>query len=189
MRKILFLTLTILVNLSFAQTNVDKKPIEREGFIFGIGLGRGTLTLNTNDTIQTSFTPTLPNIKVGYMLNDRLALLALFAGNNYKHNDKTRGFEAFMVAGQYWVKDNWWVLGGAGLTFDAPAFYTVRNPETAEFYTGFPAVTAATGYELWHKGKFAMDLQYRVFLGKSNLPNDGYRKGISNMIIVGFNWY
>ncbi|MCB0844441.1 MAG: hypothetical protein KDE26_14400, partial [Bacteroidetes bacterium] len=77
MRKILFLTLTILVNLSFAQTNLEKNPVERKGFVIGLGIGGGTLTLNTNDTTQTSFAPTLPNIKVGYMLNERLALLAL----------------------------------------------------------------------------------------------------------------
>ncbi|MEZ4847517.1 MAG: hypothetical protein R3B93_02555 [Bacteroidia bacterium] len=189
MRKILFLTLTILVNFSFAQTNLEKNPVERKGFVIGLGIGGGTLTLNTNDTTQTSFAPTLPNIKVGYMLNERLALLALLPGANYKYNGKARGFEAVMVAGQYWLKDNWWVLGGAGFTFDAPAFFTVDNPETAEFHLGLPAFAVATGYEVWQKGKFALDIQYRMFLGKSNLPNDGYRKGISNMIIVGFNWY
>ncbi|MCB0847875.1 MAG: hypothetical protein KDE26_31695, partial [Bacteroidetes bacterium] len=77
MRKILILTLTILVNYSFAQTNLDSNPTERKGFVFGFGLGRSVSTLNTNDTIQTSFTSTMPNIKVGYMLNPRFALLAL----------------------------------------------------------------------------------------------------------------
>lgn len=189
MRKILILTLTIMVNYTFAQTNLDKKQVERKGFVIGIGLGAGALTLNTNDTIQTSFSTTLPNIKVGYMLNKRLALLALLPGANYKYKGKNRGFEALIIAGQYWLKDNWWVLGGTGLTFDAPAFYTVKDPKTAGFYTGVPAFTFATGYEVWHKGRFALDLQYRIFLGQSNLPNNGQREGVSNMFIVGFNWY
>lgn len=123
------------------------------------------------------------------MLNKRLALLALLPGSNYKYNGKDRGFEAIMIAGQYWLKDNWWVLGGTGLTFDAPAFYTVKDPKNADFFTGLPAITLATGYEVFHKGKFAIDVQYRLFLGKSNLPNNGQREGVSNMFILGFNWY
>lgn len=189
MRKILIITLAIMANHTFAQINVDKKPIERKGFVIGLGLGAGILSLNTNDTTSLAFSTTLPNIKVGYMLNKRLELLAILPGANYKYNEKDRGFEAVIIAGQYWLKDNWWVLGGTGLTFDAPAFYTVKDPKTADFYTGVPAFTFATGYEVWRKGRFALDLQYRIFFGKSNLSNNGQREGISNMFIVGFNWY
>lgn len=178
-----------MVNYTSAQTNLHKKPVERKGFVIGVGLGAGALTLNTNNTIKTSFSTTLPNIKVGYMLSKRLALLAILPGANYKYNGKDRGFEALIIGGQYWLKDNWRVLGGTGLTFDAPAFYTVKDPKTAGFYTGVPAFTFATGYEVWHKGRLALDLQYRTFLGKSNLPNKGQREGVSNMFIVGFNWY
>jgi hypothetical protein len=189
MRKILIIALTIITNFTFSQTNLDKKSIERKGFILGLGVGAGTLSLNAYDTSNVSFSTTLPNIKVGFMLNNRFALLVLLPGANYKYNGKDRGFEAFVIAGQYWIKDNWWVLGGTGLTFDAPAFYTVKDPEKAGFYTGIPAFSFATGYEIWHKGRFALDLQYRIFLGKSNLPNNGHREGVSNMFIVGFNWY
>lgn len=80
-------------------------------------------------------------------------------------------------------------MGGVGLTFDAPAFYTVKDPKTAEFHIGLPALTAGTGYEIYRKGKFAIDLQYRFFYGQSNLSYNGFRKGFSNMFIVGFNWY
>ncbi|NJK98245.1 MAG: hypothetical protein HC905_28040 [Bacteroidales bacterium] len=79
-------------------------------------------------------------------------------------------------------------MGGTGLTFDAPAFYTVKDPSSAAFYTGIPAFTFSTGYEIWHKGRFTLDLQYRIFLGKSSLPNSGQREGVSNTFIVGFNW-
>ncbi len=164
-------------------------PFEKKGFSFGLGVGLGALTLNANDTITAKFSSTIPNIKVGYMLNKRLALFALLPGANYKYQNKARGFEGLIVAGQYWLKDSWWVLGGTGLTFDAPAFYTVKDPQTAEFNTGLPAFSLATGYEIWHKGRFALDMQYRIFLGKANLKNDGFREGVSNMVILGFNWY
>lgn len=187
--KLNLFLLIIISNYSFGQTNMDKQTIEKKGFVIGFGLGTGVLRLNTNDTLNVSFSTTLPNIKVGYMVNKRLELLALLPGANYKYNGKDRGFEGIIIAGQYWIKDNWWVLGGTGLTFDAPAFYTVKDPKTAGFYTGIPAFSFATGYEVWHKGRFALDMQYRFFFGKSNLPNNGHREGISNMFIVGLNWY
>jgi hypothetical protein len=179
----------LTANLSIAQINFKNKPIERKGIVFGIGLGAGALTLNTNDTAQITFSTTIPNLKIGYMLNKRFALLALLPGANYKYNGKDRGFEGLILAGQFWLKDKWWILGGTGLTFDAPAFYTVKDPKTADYYTGVPAITFATGYEIWHKGRFAIDLQYRIFLGKANLQNNLQREGVSNMFIVGFNWY
>jgi hypothetical protein len=189
MRKLLFIILIVIANNTFAQTNLSKKPIDREGFIVGFGLGAGSLTLKSNDQTDISFSTTLPNIKLGYMLNSRLALLTVLPGANYKYKGIDRGFEGVVIAGQYWVKENWWVLGGAGLTFDAPAFYTVKDLKTAEFYTGFPALSFAMGYEVWHKGRFAFDIQYRIFLGELNLANSGERQGVANMFIVGFNWY
>ncbi len=189
MRYIFLLLLVLFKASTFAQKQVEKKAIDRKGVIVGLGLGAGTLTLNTHDTTQVSFSTTIPNIKVGYMVNENIAILALLPGANYKYNKKDRGFEAFIIGSQYWFQNNWWVLGGVGLTFDAPAFYTVKDPKTAGFYTGFPAYTFATGFEVWHKGRFALDIQYRFFKGKSNLPNNGHREGFSNMFIVGFNWY
>lgn len=189
MQKLLTTTLIIAANILFAQSEQKPQITEKKGFVFGVGLGAGALALNTNDSSSIAFATTLPNIKVGWMVNKRLAVLALLPGANYKYKGKGRGFEGLIVAGQYWIKDKWWVLAGTGLTFDAPAFYTVKDPKTASFHTGFPAITLATGYEVWHKGRFALDLQYRLFLGKANLPNNGSREGIAGMFIIGFNWY
>lgn len=177
-----------ITSLSFGQ--VDKTgTVERKGWAIGVGVGAGTLTLSTNDTVQTNFSTTLPNIKVGYTINEHLALYMLLPGANYKYQNKDRGFEAIQFAGQYWFRDRWWVLGGAGISFDAPAFYTVKDPKTAEFNFGVPAFSVATGYEVWQKEKFALDVQYRIFVGKSSLPEGGVREGFSSMLIVGFNWY
>ncbi len=179
----------IFSNCAFAQSTIEANPVERSGFSIGLGVGAGGLRLKTNDTINNSFSTTLPNIKVGYMVNTRLELLVMLPGANYKYQGKARGFEGVILAGQYWIKDNWWVLGGVGLTFDAPAFYTVKDPKTAGFYTGFPAISVGTGYEIWHKRRFSLDVQYRFFLGTADLLAHEQRKGMSNMLILGFNWY
>ena len=189
MRHICILYFVLWITNSFAQTHAERHAVDRKGFVIGFGIGAGLLTLNQNDSKSATFSTTLPNLKLGLMVNKRLALLATLPGANYKYNGKDRGFEALVIAGQYWVRDNLWVLGGSGLTFDAPAFYTVKEPKSADFNIGLPALTFATGYEIWHKGRFGLDLQYRLFFGKSNLPNDTQRKGISNMFVLGFNWY
>lgn len=161
---------------------------DTRGFSFGISAGVGTLKLNTNDTLNTSFTTSLPNFKIGYHLNKRWSVHLLLPGATYKYQGKDRGFEAYLLAGQYWIKKGWWILGGAGLTFDAPAFYTVKNPMKAKFHTGIPALSAATGYEVWQKGKRRVDLQYRLFMGQADLPNTGFRKGLSQVVMLGLNW-
>lgn len=172
-----------------AQITSNESIINRKGFVFGFGCGAGTLNIKLADTSQSVFSFTLPNFKIGTMINNRLALVLMLPGGNYKYQDKDRGFEGFVISGQYWIKDNLWMLAGAGLTFDAPAFYTVKDPKTAGFYTGFPAISAAIGYEIAQGKKFALDVQYRFFIGQSNLPGNRHRQGISNMFILGFNWY
>ena len=184
----IFLFCVFFSNLK-AQSNQNKNIINRKGFTIGLGLGAGMLSLKVADTNQTAFSTTLPNIKIGAMINKHFALLVMLPGANYKYYNKDRGFEAFTISGQYWAKERLWILAGMGLTFDAPAFYTVKDPKTAEFYTGFPAITAATGYEIWQGKNFALDVQYRFFVGQSNLSNSQKRQGMSNMFILGINWY
>lgn len=185
-------TVLLLVILFFSNSfysQVNETITQRKGIVFGLGLGAGVLSLNTNDTLSVTFSTTLPNIKFGYMFTERFAMYTLLPGANYKYKNKARGFEGILVAGQYWITNKWWVLAGTGLTFDAPAFYTVKDPKTAEFYTGFPAFTFATGFEVLKKEHFVVDLHYRIFLGESHIQNEGERTGVSNMFILGFNWY
>ncbi len=186
MRLFISILLTTICISSHSQTNINTP--EQKGLIFGLGAGSGLLNLKTNSTTTTALSATLPNIKIGYRINHRLAILALLPGATYKYNGKDRGFEAFQLAGQYWLQKKWWILGGVGLTFDAPVFYTVKDPKTAGFYTGIPAFSIGTGIEIWQKDNFSIDLQYRFFIGKSALPNNGLREGIANMLLVGFNW-
>ncbi len=189
MQKLFIFIAISLTNWMHAQSKSTGSSFERNGFIVGFGLGAGTLTLLTNDTVSVNFSSSLPNIKLGYMVTNRFAIAALLPGATYSYLGKDRSFEGIMATGQYWIKDKWWVLAGGGMTFDAPAFYTVKDPKTAGFHTGFPALTFATGYELYHHKKFAVDLQYRIFMGQAALPNNGKRQGLSNVFILGFNWY
>jgi hypothetical protein len=181
----------IVLTLFLVAAAAAQEPVlsERSGFSFGAALGAGTLRLNTNDTITSTVTSTLPNIRIAYQLRPDLAVGVLLPGAIYAYQGKDRGFEAVLLTGQYWFRERWWVLGGAGMTLDAPAFYTVSDPSAADFHTGFPALAAAVGYELWQKDGWVVHVQYRFFTGKTALPNGGERNGVSNMFSIGIDRY
>lgn len=189
MRTFIILTLVLTTTLLNAQseTNIDFES--RNGLSFGLGLGAGTLSLQVSEQTTTNFSASLPNFKIGYAVSEKFSMMIYLPGAIYQFDDLDRGFEGIMLNGQYWLKDRWWINAGVGLTLDAPAFYTVDDFASANFYTGLPAIAAGTGYEIFKKGNFAIDLQYRIFIGKSVLENNSERAGVSNMFIVGFNLY
>jgi len=88
---------------------------------------------------------------------------------------------------QYWLSDNYWIMGGAGLAMDMTPFYKVKEFSEADFYFG-PAITFATGYEIWKKRKYTIDVQARILAGKNNI--DGMnRSQMAFDIMIGFNVY
>lgn len=191
MKQLIFPFLLIFATSIFAQIP-DNKPFVRKGFIFGAAVGGSAIRLaSPNLGKETQFSLSFPNFKLGYMLTPKTALLLYLPGSIYKYKGasrtRDRGFEGIIPAAQYWITDKWWVLAGVGLTFDAPAFYEVKNPSEANFYFG-TSLLASTGYELWRKGKFALDVQARTFYGYSNTP-EGKRTGFANNLLIGFNWY
>lgn len=184
-----FYLLLITLCLPFSNILHAQHTLQRKGLTFGLGAGAGYLLLKTDNKSLSQFSTTLPNIKIGYMLNKRSEILLILPGANYTYLTKQRGFEGFVLSYQTWIKPKWWVLAGAGVTFDAPAFYTVSDPKTAGFYTGLPALSVASGYEFYQRKHMALDLQYRFFYGHATIENNINRHGISNMVILGINWY
>ena len=125
------------------------------------------------------------------MISKRTALVLCLPGSIYTYKgigrQRDRGFEGIIPSVQYWVKDRWWVLGGAGLTLDAPAFYDIKTEDETKFYFG-ASMLVGTGYEVWRTGKFAMDIQARLHYGKASVI-EGTREGLAFNVLVGFNWY
>ena len=189
MKNFVFILLILICFTSLKAQLSEPKKMQKKGVSVGLSLGLGQLKLSENDTTRKMMAATLPNIRIGYMLSERFALQLLLPGTPYQKNGKTRGFEAIVISGQYWIKNRWWILGGAGVSIDAPAFWTIDDPKDIQFHWGVPAVTFATGFEILQRKSFTIDLQYRVYSGKVNLDQDKKLTGISNMFSVGFNWY
>lgn len=192
MRNILAVIFTFCAFVVFGQGLQPQSAVQREGFVIGFGIGGGVISVS--DSYQevafdkASGGISFPNLKIGLMLSDRLALLATFPGMIYEHEGKDRSFEAFIPSLQYWVGDRWWINGGIGLAMDFPAFYEVDDFKDEEWNFGC-AVAASAGYELIQREKFVLDLQTKIHLGRTFLDNDAHRDGVAFTIGLGFNWY
>lgn len=190
MKNVFILILTFCTLSAFGQ---DFEPtLERNGFIFGFSVGGGVVSISDSnqevpfDEAQGGIS--FPDLKFGWMVNDRLAILATMPGMIYEYEGKDRSFDAFIPSVQYWVKDRWWINGGIGLAMDFPALYEVSRIKDEDWNFGC-AVAASTGFELVHKKNFVLDLQSKILLGQVFLDNDQHRDGVAFTIGLGFNWY
>ena len=189
MKNLLIVVFALCTLISYGQNETNQ--IERKGFVIGFGIGGGVISISDSDQ-EVPFDKaqgggSFPNLKLGWMVNDRLAILGMYSGMSYEYEDKDRSFDAFMPSVQYWVKDRWWVNAGAGLAMDFPAFYE-DNIEDEDWNFG-GAVAFSTGYELVQKKNFALDLQTQLQMGWTNLDNDRDRDVVVLSIGLGFNWY
>ena len=188
MKHLMILVFTFCTVSLFAQEVSEN--IERKGFVFGAGVGGGVISISENGAGfgKAQGGISLPDLKLGWMVNDRLAILATSPGMLYSLDDKDRSFEAIVPTVQYWLKNKWWVNGGLGLGMDMPAFYQIKKVENEDWNFGC-AVSLSTGYEVLQKKNFALDLQTRLNMGRVGLGNDMHRDGVSFSVGVGINFY
>ncbi len=168
----------------------DARP--RKGFIFGVAFGGGGLALRSDQIgVSEQAGATFPNIKVGAMVSPKAAVVLLLPGSLYRNTwdgrARARGFEGFVPSFQYWPTNRWWLLGGAGVGMDAPAFYDIKDESERKFYFGAAGVVG-TGFELWQRGRFALDVQCRAHLGRIWAPENRL-DGAAFNVMLGLNWY
>jgi len=190
MKNLLIIVFTFCTLISYGQNDIN--PIERKGFVIGFGIGGGVINISESDQEmpfdEAQGGGSFPIFKLGWMINDRLAILGMYSGMSYEYEDKDRSFDAFMPSVQYWVKEKWWVNAAVGLAMDIPAFYEDNIKDEEEWNFG-GAVAFSTGFELVQKKKFALDLQTQLQMGWTYLENDKIRDAVILSIGLGFNWY
>ena len=184
---------TLIATMAFAQNNSNaQNSFNREGFMFEFVVGGGIIGIEdsagmqTFDKSQGAFI--FPDLKFGYMLNNRLAATISAPGMIYTVNDNDRHFGGIIPAVQYWVKDRWWIHGGAGLAIDSPALYDIKDNVNDNWNTGI-AVTVSTGYEVYRKNKFALNVQSKLLLGGVKLDNNIDRDVVQFSLGIGFSWF
>jgi hypothetical protein len=171
----------------FAAKAQSTAPI-RKGFSIGGSFGVGVLhfTKGAGDA-ETGGDISLPNLKIGWLFNDKLGVYLNAPGQMYQQNSRDRSFEGLIPAVQYWPANKWWISGGMGLAMDMPAFYDVVDFGEEEFNFG-KGVLISTGYEVLQRRKWTIDLQGRLLMSSVNL-DAGKREGTSLTLALGFNFY
>lgn len=189
--KVTCIAFALLSSITYAQNTSQETVTQREGFIFEFVVGGGIISLEDSAGIQTfdksQGTFSFPDLKFGYMLNERLAITLSLPGNIYEFQDNDRHFGGFIPSVQYWVKDRWWIHGGIGLAIDGPALYDIKDDVNDDWNFGC-AVKASTGYEIYKKNNFALNVQSNLVLGRAFLDGDAHRDAVIFNIGLGFSW-
>ena len=179
----------LLSSITYAQNT--KTITQREGFIFEFVVGGGSISIEDSAGMQSfdksQGTFVFPDLKFGYMLNDKLAITVSMPGNIYEFQDNDRNFGGLIPSVQYWVKDRWWIHGGIGLAIDSPALYDIKDNVNDDWNFG-TAVMISTGYEFYKKRKFALNLQSKLVLGHASLAGNVKRDAVIFNIGLGFSW-
>jgi hypothetical protein len=181
----------VIVAILFAYTAAAQSS-ERGGWLFGGASGVSSVHLSGGGFLgEWQAGLSFPNLRVGKMIGERSAVCVYLPGSIYreKHDsrERDRGFEGIIPVYQFWPAERWWIMGGAGLTLDAPAFYDIQDVSERKFHFG-PSVLAATGYEIWWRNRFALDIQARAHYGYAELPG-GRRTVFAGNLLIGGNWY
>ena len=184
---------TLISAMSYAQNNsTPQDNFIRDGFMFEFGLGGGVISVEDSGGLQnfddTQGGGTFPELKFGYMLNDHMAATISAPGMIYTLNEKDRHFGGLIPSVQYWIKDRWWVHGGAGLAIDSPALYDIEDNVNDDWNTGIAAMVS-TGYEVYRKNKFALNVQSKLLVGGVKVNNDIDREVVQFSLGIGFSWF
>lgn len=189
--KMACIAFALLSSITYAQNTNQESMTQRDGFIFEFVVGGGVISLEDSAGIQTfeksQGTFVFPDLKLGYMLNEKLAITISMPGNIYEFQDNDRNFGGFIPSVQYWVKDRWWIHGGFGLAIDSPALYDIKDNVNDDWNFGH-AVMLSTGYEIYKKKSFALNVQSKLVMGRANLDGGAHRDAVIFNIGLGFSW-
>ncbi|MHB0755100.1 hypothetical protein [Polaribacter sp. M15] len=182
----------LLSSITYAQKTNSETTTQREGFMFEFVVGGGIISIEDSEGIQTfdksQGTFVFPDLKFGYMLNEKFAITISMPGNIYEFQDNDRNFGGFIPSVQYWVKDKWWIHGGVGLAIDSPALYDIKEDVNDDWNFG-TAVMVSSGYEMYKKKNFALNVQSKLVLGHASLDGDAQRDAVIFNVGIGFSWF
>jgi len=189
--KMACVAFALVSSTTYAQNTNSETTTQRDGFIFEFVVGGGIISIEDSAGMQTfdksQGTFVFPDLKLGYMLNEKLAITAAMPGNIYEFQDNDRNFGGIIPSVQYWVKDRWWIHGGIGLAIDSPALYDIKDDINDDWNFGC-AVMASTGYEIYKKKNFALNVQSKLVLGRASLDGDAHRDAVIFNVGLGFSW-
>lgn len=178
--------IAVFMTITYSAYSQTTKEFSRKGFVFGTSVGGGLHQSETRTYARFS----IPNFKLGAMVNAKLAVLVYTPGGISKREGETRAFEGFLATGQYWLTDNLYVNAGMGIVLETTPFYQVDySAGPPEFNSGV-GYAVSTGREIvqWSHNK-KIDVQLRFLYGNIRYQDDSRRQNYSVDFLIGFNFY
>jgi hypothetical protein len=187
--KPLLTILTFLILFTNLEAQNRQTGPDRKGFVIGLSAGAGYMVINGDAAPETfdGADISLPNLKIGWMLKPNTAILLSMPGMAYDANGVDRSVDALVPTVQHWIKPDWWINGGIGLSMDSPAFYEDDKKGQDKLILG-PAAMFSTGYELYQKGRFTIDVQTTIQVGRLYTDQSHY-DACAVLAGIGFNFY
>lgn len=173
----------------------ENSSIQRKGLVFGSSLGITNTSLKFPNKSE-NFSNLGLDLKIGYMINPKLAILLTSNVSIYDYSgfgrDRKRDFGVVSPSVQYWLSNKLWLLGGIGIGGDNPVFWDIRDPDAdpleTKYFSGLGVVTSI-GYELFQLNRnLVVDIKARVLYRKVNLL-EGSTTGFSYGLLLGINFY
>lgn len=162
---------------------------ERTLFI-GAGIGGGLHSRYRKESMDYFYRFSIPNLKLGYFLQNNLALILYVPSGLYRDGGKQRAFEAFMPTIQYWFGDRMYGSGGIGLAVDTTPFYNVDYTKGAPEFKRGVGVSLSFGYKFYRlSGKTNLDLQSRIFYGYLESMDENEGHNVTLELLLGINYY
>ncbi|PWN07382.1 hypothetical protein [Rhodohalobacter mucosus] len=187
MKQIIPLLIMILASVQAVAQNNESEPT-RKGFVIGLSAGAGYLSIEGDaaPAVYEDGKFSWPNLKIGWMIRSNTAVLLSLPGMAYESEGVDRSFDAIVPSIQHWVLPKWWINGGIGLGLDTVAFY--ENDHDQDSLNLGTAFMISSGYEIYRKGKFTIDLQGTIQAGRMHTNDTHYDAGMV-FAGVGFNFY
>ncbi len=163
-------------------------PGVRTGWIFGIGVGVGSLRAECDTCGDAGVAGGLHG-HIGYMLRPKLAILLDLWGMGHTEDELTVYQNIGVIAARYWFTPALWAQGGLG---SAQAGYKWSGVVTLKDRTETVfGVMFAGGYEFYRRGHWVIDGQLRYGTGfYSGEEQDSYVvKAHSLSIGAALSWY
>jgi hypothetical protein len=182
--KTVFLVLLLLLPLSVHSQNATETT--RKGFVFGAAIGGGAQLLEG----ETYGRFTIPNLKLGTMLGNRMAILLYAPGGSSIVDGEERAFEGLFPTVQYWFTDRFYVNTGVGLAIETTPFYRVDFAQGPPTFNGGLGFTVSAGHEVlrWSDNR-TLDIQARVLFGNITYADQTRRNHLATDLLIGVNFY
>ena len=166
--KMACVAFALVSSITYAQNTNTETTTQRDGFIFEFVAGGGIISIEDSAGIQTfdkaQGTFVFPDLKFGYMLNQKLAITASLPGNIYEFQDNDRHFGGLIPSVQYWVKDNWWIHGGIGLAIDAQ----LKLTENQKLQAGYQFSTNDVAFTLQFDNEDDLEDNFKELVAETN---------------------